>query len=1184
MSNQYHVVLKDDFAATADNSYPDGWLCEQNSEKPFKLGAVIGGEFYLMFMGNKHIPVTPPLKDFSLEFNVRGDRYYGAMGIEIFFRYDTDTREGWLLRYDWGIAGNKTNAQQREIPEYTCALFRYYGGRCFSKYQSVASVKAAGFIKDLSIKQPIRLLVRNNKAQFQHGEMSFPEMEIPGGFPENGFLAFDRSHAGLIQGAPRISALLVASDIEIREKTLRPETATEFPSGPNAIISPYCFHVMMVERNGVPTLRMKLTGGPSKEPVYPDIDRSRFNEKMMKPYVRLEGPLGQALGTFRLANGSVGLGDYHWNIKASAMSPADCECPLSREVALEALPGDVKVFIGCESYMAEDSLGNAGGPTEALIDYAGKVLYVGPRFAPGDVHFTVASPPDKQICARIPKDIPHYADALIFAQRNHFFVEGEKVRFEVAVNSRDDSITLPGIKAFVGIEDVFGETVFPEFAAAFTMSDDLAILPGARRFSTGFITLPGMNVGVYHIRVRISGAALPGQRHAFEIMPVDPQAIPAPLASGLPKLYPNILSGICNEHFHPWSHAVVDTAHYNSGGNNYFKVARKWRAPELLHVYGRKWICWLKSYATVFDERGIEPNKDLVAEADAVPNNMTRGDLRYVECYRVEFVFNALLEFLRSGDFVPSGRGELNFEAVAANGRGQGLSRGQFQELVEGNWKQWLRFFAVKNLAVIREKAEAIWRINPDCRPFFGVYPTYSSKYKSGGYFPFLFGYDLRQGIGKYLPGPSLFEDYPYSSGYPISRGIYSLASCKLEDPKRVLYPEVFGVNGETLDPRVVFANPPLGQSDPPPGFLIKQFYEYSFAAAWFDRNGFNFWDDHGYYPKTWDRENYAEMLYAYAFISRLKPAKPLRTSAFVFSRDACFAHPDHYDSDEDLYVNGSVVNTAEESVAFAYEQARADGQLAGFLVKMEDVSLLNPADVDTLVIPPLCGVNDEQKAAIRKLHERGVALFGFEDVSGLEDLFGVARGAGTKVHNILPGEHPAAAPHRNMTAFVGHALCVSRHCRTTATALLKAEGDVPVLTVNDTQWGRTAFFALPPTFVNRSKTLVPSNGQVCNSDLICAATRLAMRLVGDKEAETSAGALVGFRDSEGAAHLIVEEDRCPEKGQPIRPLVKIKIPGIKAENIVSDKPYEAVAINEREARLRFSLAANESARIKIFP
>jgi hypothetical protein len=1175
-------IFSDSFSFIGDNAYPDGWLCEQNCELPYKLAAVLDDELCITGRGNKHLPLIQPIKDFQLSFSIRGDHFYGVMGVEIYFRYDPETREGWVLRFDWGVCGGKTNREQRGLDKYICELFRYSGGKSFGKYRSVFRKTVPGYLKDLSLPQKISIECNNNILTFSHSNSKPIKIQIPAGFPETNLIAIDQSHSREVwymdkKGAHRISSFSILSASETTKEKLLSERKIEFPSDINGIISPYYFHIAASERNGLTILHTKLTGGPSKEQLYPDIDRCRFGEKMFNPYLRIEDASGKEIGKFLIAKGSVGLTDFNWNIKASVMSPADFECPVEREIIQPMIPKDARIFIGYERYESEDSICLSGGPSEALIDVAGKVIFSGPRLLKGEACFSVLSPDDKKVCAKIPKDIPFYEDALVFAKNNHFFTFGENINFCVKLFSRDKTITQEAIEAIIVLEDVFGAKISKKRKISFKSSTSLPEFENASVISTGYFPLPDLKVGVYHICVKISGAALPEQRITFEVMPENPKDLPAPLASGLPRLYPNILSGIKGEHFHPWSNAVSDVCHYQSGGNNYFKVARKWRAPELLHIYGREWLCW--TWKNVYDKFGIEPNKDLIEEADAATNDMNRPDLWIPEQYSKEFIFETLLEFLKSNQFTPVENGVLSYERMLEHAKEPGISREQFLELFKNNWKKWITFFTSKNMALLRTKSKRILQINSECKPFMFApfYPIYVSSYKSG-YFPFLFGIDPRDDLEEILPGPNGFEDYPYSSGYAIARGTYQLASCKMESPKTKLYPEIFGINGETLDPRVVFANPPMGQSDPPHGFLTKQFYEYSYAVSWFDKSGFKFWNDHGYYPKTWDRENYNEMLEAYSFISKISPVKPLRTSAFAFSRDACLAHPDYYETDDDLFLNGNVINTAEECIAYTYEQARAAGHLAGFSTRLEDIIFLNPADVDILVLPPLCGINDELKQEIRKLHSRGVALFGFEDVSGLEDLFGIEKTQEIKARKIIPGDHTSAKTLGEMSEKTDHELCVIRHKLAGAQTLLKTESEIPVLTIH----GKTAFFTLPPTFVNRARTMTPTWGQQSKSELVKVATQLAMSLIGDKEVECSAGTLIAFRDQCSDTHIIVSEDRCPEKGQNIRPLVKIKIPGIKTENITSDKSFEIANISHNEVSIRLSLIADESARIKI--
>ena len=1181
------LVFEDAFSWSEDGSYPDGWVCERGCELPFLQGIVRGGMFHICPAShtNKHIPLTPALADFRMALDVVGNPFFSSTGLDLYFRYDRETRKGLLLRYDWGICGGRTHYAQEMVPEYSCKMFAYDGRRKTGKYSVLAESKIAGFVKDLSRSQSLALSVQGDRVILEHNGVAALDGRIPDGvdLPPAGSLALSRSDP---RGDLALEKVRIYSAVPNDQTTIWGETKTEFPARIDGIISPFYFHISADQEESRVLLRIKLTGGPPKEPVYPEIDRQRFNEKMRNPYVRIENEHGEEIGKYLLFRGEVGLDPFHWNTACSVWEHADASCPLARDVFLEALPERAVFFIGYDHYMAEDTICNQGGPSESRVDESGNVLWAGRALPAGAVQADLFSPDAKEICRRIPKNIYDYEGALAFARRNHFFVESEPIRFRVTVTSRDTTVDRPLLCARLQLEDVFGDPRGEPVTASFRHERPLQGFADAVEYATDEVAFPELAVGVYHVRVRIDGVGGgPEIRRAFEVMPEDPLAKAAPLVSGLPELYPNILSGIENEHFHPWGETVVDTAHYNSGGNNYFKVARKWNAPDLLHAYGRKFNCWLKPCKTIFEEKGIEPNRDLIEKSDGAHITMSRfrdGDLWGVQRYRDQARFSALIEFLQSRRFHPAGNGILCADELLRRGEETGLTEAEYDELVNHHWKDWVLYFCEGQEEEYKRKHALIQSINPECEPFVhgGTLPAYACGYKMG-YFPLSFGYDLRAGIPATITGPNDFEDYPLSSGYPIARGICHLAASKLEAPHLRLFPEVFGINGETRDGRVVLANPPYGRSDPPKGFFIKQFYEYSFAAVWFDAGHYCFWDDHGYHPKTWDRENYEEMLYAYSFISRVTPAGPLRTTAFCYSREACLAHPEYHEADDDFLFPGStVVNTAEESSAFAYEQARVAGHQNGFLIKLEECGALDPAAVDVLVIPPLCGVAEETKARIRKLHEQGVPVLGFEDVSGLEDLFGVEGVPAVKASRIVPdgAALPALA---GMCEQPDHELCVIRHRATTSEAVLVDDSGAPVLVMNETPHGRTAFFTLPPMFVKRSKTPMVY-GQRSNSLLMNRATGWIQELLGSKVVETSSGTLIAFQDTEGTVHAIVSEDRCPAPGHPIRPLVKVNLPGLTARQISSDKEFELVGVEPGYALLRFSLDAYESARIRV--
>lgn len=1186
------MVFQDDFRADAPGEYPANWRVERNCERVNNLGRAEEDGFSLLFTGNKHIPRTPPLRNFTLVFDCAGDAFFSRMSIRIFFRYDGTTGTGFCVEYTWGLHRTRSHYAQVLTPEYTAALYRYEGTRSQGKFTELASATTEAFVDDLAATRTFELCVRDSSVLLKHDGRTVLQCEhrVLGAKDEvrRGVIALDRGpqNGRMILRNVRV----MSSDRLPAPRPLWPNKHIEFPRHPHGMLSPYRYHISGAEWAGMTVLNIRLTGGPSPTPRFPDIDRFRFNEKLFDPYVRIERADGSTIGKFYLFRGSVGLAAYHWNVACSVMLPADTECPVQREVKIDALPSDARFIIGYESYVAEDSITLAGGPAEALLDDRGDVIHAGAPLLPGTVTLHLSPAGERSMPTRIPEDLPMAQEARAFAEHNFFYVESEAVEMQARVWRRDGP-PLPSTSwtLSVNLENVFKEPLGePQICPLLPASvPSIRENSGVSAFSAP-IRFTGLKNGVYHVhsQLRVGELMLAEVRHAFEVLSDDPDAPCPPVASGLPRLHPNILSGIENNHFHPWSPSVVDTAHYNSGGNNYFKVAKPWRAWDALHVYRRQWLYFL--WSRFFDDTRLEVNQKEITSADACLNTRHRLDLWGIDNYRDPDVFNALLEFVQRDAFVSEPNAALTGTALARQDPAQGITAAQFRELVERHWKAWiLHFSKVVTERLTPDMYRGIKTLNPNCQPFefCPVYPTYASVYKAG-YFPLYFGKDLRAGLHRWLPGPNGFEDYPYSSGYAIARGIYQLASCKLECPGLKLYPEMFGINGETRDSRVVYANPPYGRSDPPPGFFTKQFYEYSFATTWFDRRGFHFWRDHGYYPKTWDRENYDEMLAAYAFISRVTPHHPMRTGAFAFSRAACMAHPDHFEWDEEEFRNGHMMNTAEEAVAFAYEQARAAGCQAGFVFRLEDVERLNPRDVGLLILPPLCGVSAEELSAIRSLHRAGVNLVGFEDCTGLEDLFGVTRKSGdaarvTEIRVDTAGQDffPELKGLQETTT---HPLCRCAYSAAEADVLLVGNDGTPVLVTRSTPHGQTAFFALPPTVVRRAQARVPSYGQESISEIINRATAAVLARLSDNFVETTAGKTLAFRDTDGAIHVLVEEDTWPQPARPIAPVITIKEHGLQAEDIQCAQPHTLVEVREDRLKIMLHLNTNQTAWIHL--
>ncbi|MFH0795537.1 MAG: hypothetical protein V2A65_00575 [Candidatus Omnitrophota bacterium] len=1186
------TVFTQDFSTDREHTYPSGWMVENNCEHPNKLGWIEAGKFFILSDGNKHLPRIAPVRDFEIEWVCGNDRVFSPFQLLVFFRYDVAERTGYCLRYEWGIHGGKTHWRQEETERYTAILHEYRGKNRLGCYRTIAQNHVDGFCSDLAAPQRMRLEVDGERIVFRHnGRMVGRFNDSERRFDRPGLIGFDR---GETIDKPFYKAPFWISRLEIKapvndepSETVILKRTYVFPAEVNGMVSSYEYAVSAARHRAGVTVKTALRGGPSPDPIHPDIDRMRFNEKLTSPYIRIEDAQGTQLEKIYLRQGTVGLDRFHWNDLATAMSPADFQCPIEHECMVEKLPPGSWFFLGYEHYEAENTLFQSGGPSEMVVSPDGEMIFAGPALTKGCVLLTLNSSPDKQICSRIPPGVYNYPDARIFAGKNFFYFAGETIAGEILVLCRDTGISPEEFTLSCSVETAFKEPMQQEYQLPLrpVAEHPLNRLPGTTVLSAK-LEIPGaLPVGVYHLlaEVRINGHTIAAQRRTMEVMPVGKGERCAPLQSGLPAIYHNLLSDIDDEHFNPWSRSICDRAHYNSCGNNFFKVALERRSWELFDVYGRDWICF-PGYIIPGD--GAEKDYRELAEHSVLffAERTPRNDLWSRPHYRSPAVFEALKEFTRRAEFAPAGAELISPERLSSR-QEPGLTEEEFAELAEYHWKKWISFFTdMFHTRILPEEHARLTAMNSGLTYAGGgaTYPTYASVYKSG-YFPYYFGRDLRRNIDRYLPGPHYLEDYPYSSGYAIARGIYQLASLKLENSRLKICPEVFGRNGETADSHVVYANPPYGRSTPSYDFMVKQFYEYAYAACWFDRRGFHFWNDHGFHEKTWSRQDYDAMLYAYAFISRNRPVKPLRSTAFVFSLASCLAHPDYYEKNEELFLGGYVMNTAEESVAFAYEQARADGQTAGFVMKAEDLEALAPEDVDMLVLPPLMGLDEKELRAIRKLHECGVALMGFENVAGLEDLFGVRKTSSRAIRRIFPCSDTIIPELRGMTETTSHELCRSSYDCTTAFSLLTGDEGEPVLVMNETVWGKTALFTIPPTVVKRSSARIPLYGQESISTLINTATAKTMCLLGNPQVTTSAGKCIAFHGGQGGVHVIVEEDSWPHPGGKIRPLVTVRLPDSDRKEVSCDKDFAVVSSCEDGITIRImELKEHEAARLWI--
>jgi len=1185
------LLFNDDFSCHAEGETPDGWRVEQHADLSHTLCVVQNGAYEITFPGNKHFPLIPEVKNFVMTCRVQGDRYSESMAMRIYFRYHPDRREGYCILHRWGTKGMETVLGLCRDSDYTTIV----------KLSGLNAEPRLSPDRD----HTIRLEVRDNEFVLVHNGKVAARLEDPEHrFTEPGLVALDRgvSKAFFYFGLQRVQ---IESGEAVPETVLWKSRKIEFPADINGMTTPFFLEIKARRSGPRVILKARLTGGPAARlPSELDFRGLWANAKMLNPYIRLECRDGRSLGPYFLFRGSIGLHE-HWNPRSSGFLPADAECPVGHTIILSDIPEDTLLAFGYEHYAAEDRLPLAGGPSEIILEpKTGKTVYAGDALRPGGVRLDIESPPEKKISALLPEDDPRHCQALEFARNNHFFFESEPVRFRMVIRHRVPGLNTGPLAMRVTLQDAYRKTIeklrdYSLQPVADTTANTLLIAAGIATLATDWISMPPLKTGVYHVQAGLyhGDGQVVALSKAFEVMADDPAAPCPPLASGLPDLIP-YLPDYATEAagFDPWIGRGVNSAHYLSCTCIHPLIARKYRIWDGVHLYRRQWVLELAKRMTPHPE--LERNLDLIQHCDALwEEHEGRCDLWLENTYRNPRVLSVLARFLNSPEYKPevgSLLDTISFE------KEKPVSRDIYRELVTRHWKAWVTFFNRYNAEeeLSRRRAD-LARINPKAKLMhYGVYPPYGSAYKTA-YFASYMGRDLANHLERFWDGPLMFESYPYMCGYPLQRDVFMLAAMKLEAPALRQYPEVYGINGCAADSRPVFGMPPYGSSHSPPGYFRKTVFEFTCAAVWFDAEGFHYWDDRGFEAgAAWTNEHFEEFLDTWGIIVRHRPKKPLRVTAFGYGRESCRRHVDQLieclvnpDLDDGIPLD-DIVNTAEESVAFAYETARLDGQAAGFILSMDHLANLSPDDLDTIVLPPVAGLSPETRTHIRRLHEKGVALIGFEDVSGLEDLFGIAdskesvtiKEIGMTPVGLKQGFQTPPVPRERCET----SACIARHRENGCAVILdgcdeSGRNVAPVLVRHRTPWGETAFFTIPPTLVRRQslKNLV-SYGKESISPLINGAMAWILRQLSRPQVETTAGKLIAFRDAAGHAHVVVEEDAHPAKARPIAPIVTLRLPGLKPDHIRCDRPFSVLDATADAVRIKITLSPHDSAHVQM--
>lgn len=1041
MSDQkkWEPLFRETFLFRTGEDLPGSWYVERNSD--LNVPAIRCGEKNIEFLsaGNKFLPVIPDTENCHVRFSASMDFATAKkLAFTLFFHYDTFSGRGEALHFS--------------VAEGEAARVAYGStGRnlFFPEQEQTFSLDQSVFLRPFDCE----MLIGDETVSFTIAGKEFSFSCKKG----SGKIAFSREH---FFDVLRITSFEIDGDLPERSLSRNsftiplPDTMTYYPIFCDVTLTDYgnCMDAQLSFRGGVCE---SLLGGGNYHELRADL--------LTGPYLKVLH--GREVRKFILTDEQIVLvPSDHTNAYLYTLIYEKPQWPFDRTIRFLKTEGDFDLAVGFDEYHHNGSPMMELAPAETVFDREGRVLDRGLGVTGnGKCRIEFLSPQDKEIISRLPESDPRYERAVRFAQNNHYFFEGEKAHFSIRLTACCD---LPA-RCEVILEDAF---LRPVRTLEHTLSGS-ETLCGSVSMNSVLLQIETLDLpcGVWHLRIRSTDeSVLPLEEYcAFEVMSRDPSKPCAPLICSMPFLYNarTETRGLMTDSFDPWLGAQsVDEGHYVSCCVMLPEAFRKYDMASTLHAYGRKNLTWISSRTT--DTPEIKDNLDVIAGSDyiQVQERYDRMSFTWSNTYCKDRL-SMLIDFLKTEVSDPYyDLADLEEKLK----KGECITKEQHRHLIEHHWYTWLDYANQRTVEAVRDMLNEFRKLNPDAHlAQYGPYHIYAARLKG----PEGVAVIGNSGLDRSLNAFWQYEDYPYSCGYGLERGLYCLTACLLALPDARIYPEIYTgdkLNGGCPDGAVFYAHPPFGGGIPrsskdrkvtphPEKMFGRQIANFVYGSGHLTRDGFRFWTERGFQCMRFTRRWFETLLRFWPNVIEHAPLRPLRSAAFIASHASRKANDRLLIEDHGSILD--VHSTATEDVPAIYEDAVRQGVCAGFQMWDTDLDLLSADQADTLVLPPLKGMTKETLDQIRRLHESGVHLVGNENVEGLEDLFGVEDTHVTRGISRVRGTEDLCC---GMEEFCDEPeVCCGSYRAVDCQVLLTAE--IPVLTLKQNAKACAAFFNVPP-------------------------------------------------------------------------------------------------------------------------